>query len=642
MAIPTFFMGATLPILSAGIISQGSGFTKTLGYLYGLNTLGAMFGVFISAYITLGSIGEFNTVLLGCFFNLLAGTVFLLANKQYMEQQSVVAVQNPEKDIPLVDDYPAKTRNLALFTYCIIGFISFALEVVWVRLFQLSLGTAIYAFSTVMIIYLGGSAIGSYACSKYFGKLKAPVETLGLILVGLGLYILVGLYLFGKTLPWYISVPLIKFSLLHSKVVLTPLIIFPITFSLGFIFPLVSRVYVNSKEKTSSGIGKLYSANTIGCIIGSLFCGYIFIPYLGTRLTMLLLSVAGCILGAIVLFMGGNVISKSIKSIVTLGTVIIIVSAFLLIPDPFLRSLRMYEHGNIWYHKEASDATITVCGYDKEDHGGKELFINGTSMTYLQVETKIMAHLPLLLHPDPKNMLVVCYGMGTCLRSAVTHSDVNCDVVELIGEEFEVGDFFHSNAKEVLQNKRVRHFADDGRNFLLMHDKKYDVITIDPAPPIFSAGTVNLYSKDFFILCHQRLTSNGILCLWIPPSGVSEVKMIMKSYQAVFPNTYVYRAPTCKGLYMVGYMNYSPPSIARFDSATHDSAIMADLNEWSGADRISPSELPGLKTLSPSQLAAFITGEKEVSDNHPYTEFPLWRKWYAPADYNKILDISNL
>jgi spermidine synthase len=275
-----------------------------------------------------------------------------------------------------------------------------------------------------------------------------------------------------------------------------------------------------------------------------------------------------------------------------------------------------------------------------DDHNGKQILINGTSMTSLCSETKIMAHLPILLNPHTKNILVICYGMGTCLRSAVTHKEVNCDVAELVGEEFKVGSYFHANAVEVLNNKRVHHYADDGRNFLLLHDKKYDVITIDPAPPIWSAGTVNLYTLEFFKLCKQRLNDSGILCLWIPPAPYSEAKMIMKSFYDVFPNSYVYRGPHYKGLYMTGYVTYYPPNIARFDSAASNPAIMADLNEWDPIAPKSPSQLLQLEVLNPTTLAEFVNGTKEVSDVHPYTEFPLWRRVFSPADFRKILDAS--
>jgi spermidine synthase len=644
MAIPTFFMGATLPILSAGILSGDANFTKTVGFLYGLNTFGAMFGVFLSAFITIGSIGELNTVLIGCVFNLLAGTVFLLVNKTYTAQQSAAALQHSAPDTPLITDYSSKIRSLVLNTYSAIGFISFALEVVWVRLFQLSLGTAIYSFSIVMIIYLFGSAMGSYTCSKIYTRLKSPVETLGLLLIGLGFYIVIGVFLFSQSLPLNVSAPLNKFSFaLLFKIVSPPLIIFPITFVLGFIFPIVSRVYVQAKEKTGSGIGRLYAANTIGCILGALFCGYVFIPMLGTRNTMLFLSCCGWITGAVVLFKGGNILSGVLKKVAAFSMAGLILVSIFTAPDPFLSSFSRYisnNHEQIWYNKECSDATLSVCGVSATDPAAKGLFINGISMTILCVETKVMAHLPLLLQPDPKNMLIVCYGMGTCLRSAATHPDVNIDVVELIKEEFEVGHFFHSNASEVLANKRVRHFADDGRNFLLMHDKKYDVISIDPAPPLYSAGTVNLYSKDFFTICRQRLTDNGILCLWIPPDSPAEIKMIMKGFQSVFPNTYVYSGITFKGFYMMGYMNYSPPDSARFDSAAKNAAIMADLNEWNGSDTLTPLQLLKLKIMNPSQLSQFLQGVNEVSDNYPYTEFPLWRRVFSPK-LNALLTGGN-
>ncbi len=644
MVFPTFLMGATLPVLSAAMLNYNPSFTKTMGYLYGLNTLGAVVGVFLSGFFTLGSIGELNTILIGVAINIIAGTtVYLQVGKKEAIFKPVQAPQKSKNVTPVISAYSDKMRNLALIAYMVIGFTAFAMEVVWIRLFMLPLGTAIYSFSIVMTIYLAGSAIGSYIYGKYFVSLMALMETLGLLLLVIGVYGIVGIYIFSASVPWQLDTIVMVGP---GKIMNAFLVIFPITFMLGFLFPLIAKIYVHNKEETGNRVGRLYASNTLGCIFGSLFCGYIFIPVIGTRGTILLLGAINVAMGIRILFAETKKYPAFSKAIITIVAVVSLAGLGAASPDPFLtvvnKGIKDVFHASIWYHKETTAATVTVCGTDMANRSTKQIFINGSSMTALVSETKVMSHLPLLLHPNPKNMLIICYGMGTALRSAVTHKDVNVDMVELVGEEFECGHFFHADAKEVLANKRVRHFAEDGRNFLLMNEKKYDVIVVDPAPPLWSAGTVNLYTREFFELCKSRLTDNGILCFWIPPDRGSEVKMIMKSYMTVFPEAIAYRGLQYAGFYMMGYSQHPyPPDIRRFDSAANDSGIMADLNEWEPVAPKTPATLLSLKVATSAQLNAFLQGATEVSDRYPYTEFPLWRKYNDP-EFNAAMDANVL
>ena len=293
----------------------------------------------------------------------------------------------------------------------------------------------------------------------------------------------------------------------------------------------------------------------------------------------------------------------------------------------------------IYYHKEGVAATTTALG-SKSNVLNKEIFINGIGMTTLVPETKVIAHLPILLHPDPHNMLIICFGMGTCLRSASTHDSLNLDVVELIGEEYETYKFFHANGPEILAKPRIHHYVDDGRNFLLMRDKQYDVISIDPAPPIYSAGTVNLYTSEFFNLCKSRLTPQGVMCLWIPPAALPELKMIMKTFSTVFPNVNVYSGIKYSGVIMIGRLSEQPINTARFRAAEKDLAVMNDLNEW-GPLFNSPADMLNLLIYDNQDLKKEVENAKVISDNHPYTEFPLWRMKFNPQE-KIVLDVFKL
>ncbi|MBN4051194.1 fused MFS/spermidine synthase, partial [bacterium AH-315-M05] len=579
LLIPTFLMGGTLPLLSSAMLSHEKTFTRMMGYLYGLNTLGAMAGVLLSGFITIGIIGELNTMLTGVFFNLVAGVAVLaFVRKPKMAPVEVKTKVNNETSKfkkAIAPTLPEAARNFIVIAYAIVGFCSLALEVVWIRIFQLPLGTAIYAFSAVLTVYLGGSALGSYVFGKYFTRLSSLLETAGLTIILIGLWGLAGIYLFEFAIPWQQD-PSQLFEI--SDVYVPLLVIFPITFMLGFIFPVVTRIYVSSEQETASKVGKLYSLNTFGCILGALAAGYLFIPHAGTYKTIIIVSLINIAVGFRLIFYE----TKMFKPVLRIAflTATVIAAMFMIFPssDPYYKVVNNFIRKGfrlgfqIKYHKETPTATVTALT-STVDPMERHLLVNGVGVTRLCVETKLMAHLPILLHRNPKDMLIICYGMGTSLRSAVAYKDLKIDQVELVSELYEINDIYHANGKEILANPRVSAYVDDGRNFLLMRTKKYDVISIDPAPPIWSAGTVNLYTTEFIQLCRDHLNENGIFCLWIPPSAFTEVKMIMKSFLSVFPQTEVYRGPYFAGFYMMGYLNYYAPEPQRFIAAARNSAV---------------------------------------------------------------------
>ncbi len=126
-----------------------------------------------------------------------------------------------------------------------------------------------------------------------------------------------------------------------------------------------------------------------------------------------------------------------------------------------------------------------------------------------------MAHLPMLVHPNPEDTLVICFGMGTSYRSAITHGG-RVTTVELVDEVFAAFDHFFDDADEVRVYPDGRMITNDGRNFLKLTRDRYDVITIDPPPPIDGAGVGHLYSYDFLELARARLKPDGIMAHWIP------------------------------------------------------------------------------------------------------------------------------
>jgi spermidine synthase len=216
--------------------------------------------------------------------------------------------------------------------------------------------------------------------------------------------------------------------------------------------------------------------------------------------------------------------------------------------------------------------------------------------------------------------------MGTTLRSASRHPGVQVDIdaVDIVPNVFDCFKFFHKDAENIVKLPNVHLYADDGRNFLLLNQKAYDVITIDPAPPIYSAGTVNLYTREFLELCKSRITASGVVCLWLPPAPASELMMIMKTFVNVFPGASLWGGLRMPGFYLIGGHHSFGQTSESLSALAQQLSKIPDLSEW---DAIYQDEaiMANLYLLGPNELLGLVKNVSEVTDDHPYTEFPLWR-----------------
>jgi spermidine synthase len=288
----------------------------------------------------------------------------------------------------------------------------------------------------------------------------------------------------------------------------------------------------------------------------------------------------------------------------------------------------------VHYHREGREATITAFEVNRY----KQLWVNGVGMTVLTTATKLMAHLPILIADDPKELLVIAFGMGTTTRSASRHEGLSITAVDIVPETFETFRYYHRDAASVLANPRVHTVANDGRNFLLLSARQYDVITVDPAPPIWSAGTVNLYSREFFRLARSRLTPGGVMCLWFPGGTEVEVKSLLATFVDVFPEVTIWDGPEGWGWYLIGSRH--PFSMERLQSRLRDlfatPGLAADMVEFDSLTA-SPEDVVKLYRWNADQAGGLTAGARLITDDYPLTEFPFWRwvrhgneLWYPP------------
>jgi spermidine synthase len=631
LLVPTAMMGATLPVLSSCVGRLGADFERQVSWLYGLNTLGAMVGSLSSGLVLLGIFGETWTIGIAACINVLVGLVGLIL-RQALESNRSAARPTPAATesaaSPEATGYPPSTRWLVLFSFAISGLASLGFEVIWTRQLVLFMGTSIYAFSMMLVLFLGGLGLGSLVGGDSKDRDEQTLPMLAALQCTLGL---VGIL----SQCWMLRLPPGNPYDTQSLIV-SPgpaIMIFLFAFVSGLMFPRAVRSFSLGSRRAGESLGMLYAANTLGCILGSMLTGFVLIPLIGSSRTAVILSTLNLVAGlALWSLATRNLGNRGIRWLVPISAImgtLLVPTASSAFDQTIVRSAVQVSGPNaeLFYHHEGAVAATTAFG-DRSDPEQARLWVNGVGMTHLGTVTKLMAHLPIMMHGHAEKMLVICFGMGTTVRSAATQPGLEITAVELVPEVYDCFGYFHSDGPSLWSRPNVHRVVDDGRNYMLMHPGTYDLITIDPPPPVHSAGTVNLYTRDFFELCRSRLNSDGIICMWIPPVAKSELMVIMASFGAVFEHTTLWTAPDVRGFYCIGQRTPREIDSAKAEQYLRRSEVQRDLTEY-GYRCESINDVKALRVLNEDGFRALVQPYPVMTDDWPYTEFPLWRRLFS-------------
>lgn len=625
LLLPTALMGATLPTLCAHGSRRHVQFGRCVGVLYAFNTLGALIGVLSSGFVLLGEVGETLTVAIGVALNLaVAIAVGRLDRKRDDMAASPAGAESSAAAL-----YSARCRGMVVATFACSGFVAMASEVIWGRMLLLYQGPSIYSFSSMLAVVLGGIGLGSLIGGSMLKRWRDPLRLLAVTQLAIGLATLVSLQLFPHLSPGVLLPALILLG--------------PLGLLWGLSFPLGAACYGHSEARAGRSIAELYAWNTVGCIAGSLGAGFLMVPLLGSSSSLGLIAVISLAVGLGLLAVHPDGVRRRLSG----PEPVFIVLSFgmlVLLDDPYYQALEQrmlawYPSGiHVERHVEEAAATTTVFSRVGGEWHDKQLWVNGQGMTCLAPVTKLMAHLPIALADKPRAVLVMCIGMGTSVRSACAHSGVHVRAVELIPAVARSFGFFHPDVPHLLEQPNVEVIVDDGRNYLLMHPDKHDVITLDPPPPLWAAGTVNLYSRDFLTLCRARLNPKGVICVWVQPDRMSENKMLFQTFLDVFQHAHVWAGPAPHtGFLLIGSLE--PLLMAEVPAKVRklydDPAVAADLRAW-GDTLGEPDKILDLYVGSGGDLRGFCGAAPVLTDDRPYTEFPLWRSF--SAEYHQFVN----
>ncbi|MBI5598888.1 MAG: fused MFS/spermidine synthase [Deltaproteobacteria bacterium] len=627
--IPTTLMGATLPILSKTIAVSGKRFARDIGWLYSINTVGAVIGAVLATFVLIPSLGLKYILYISGVVNILIGVAAAYLGRSY----NAAAAPAPAAPRPSgKEELPRSFSYLLMASFGISGFTGLAYEVVWTRTLGFVLTGTVYAFTAVLAAFLTGIAVGSFALSSFADRVKGPsrlITILALVYAGIGLSSigLINLYgalpsfdLFKKLDSTPVWSEFIYLNFLTSFLTL----IVPALF-FGATFPLVCKIYGMKAEGTGKKIGNIYSVNTVGGILGSFAGGFVLIPLIGMQNTIVLMGVVNIALGALVLLF--NPFSKGISRFAPVaGMAVAAVAAVSLLPGNMPLDLHrsILKRGErIVFYEEGPAATVMIA--EKEGAGlsasNKRLWINGNAATAAFYEglqiNRVQGVLPMVLHPAPKEVLVICFGSGTTFGTLSSFPVERVDNVEIAPTVVKGAGYFKNENRDVLHNPRAHVNFDDGRSFLAAKSRMFDVITEEPIHPSL-AGVVNLYTKEYYELARSRLKPGGIMSQWIPLYNVSveDMRMMVRTFRSVFPHTTIWLANA--DIFMIGSEARLPIDYARVSQKLAMPGVKSLLSE---IDLEEPTEFLSTFLMSEEQSRSYAGEGFIMTDDMPLIEF---------------------
>jgi spermidine synthase len=508
---PTILMGGTLPLFCRQFVRSDNHIARSVGLLYGVNTLGAALGCVIAGFVLLPQLGLINSVRLGAMLNILVGLTVSRLNTP----PSAAKIQAPSS----VTTTPAHWGIFALFFG--VGFTALGGEVLWTRYLGLFLANTVYTYTITLSVVLIGLVLGSVLASRFFDATTSSARYFGALQVLAGLIVLSLMMLPPDTWrhlggAWWV----------YACLLLPPAVLG------GASFPLAVRMAVHDAAHVAAGTGKITAVNTLGGIVGSMAIGFVGLPFLGLETSLLFITGVNLTIGFAAWLWLDHSCPRPLKA------ALLIVSSGLWLGIPHLADTHLPadflgDRKTLVAYREGYGSNLAVLRTNQ----GLQLEINRWWQGRDRKTHQIMAaHVPMLLHPNPKRVLVVGVGTGQTAARFLLYPieqlacvDIEPTIFEFIRSHFDAG---------WMADPRVELLDADGRNYLRHTPLTYDVISLELGQ-LSRPGVASFYTIDFYRRAQQRLRSGGLLIQFIPISllTVDHFRNTVASFLEVFPQS---------------------------------------------------------------------------------------------------------
>ena len=533
---PTLLMGASLPAMARWIETTPRGISW-LGFFYGGNIAGAVFGCLLAGFYLLRVYDMAFTTYVAVFINAAVGGIALLLSQH--------AGYQPAGEAPAASAARAEGFTFVYVVIGISGMCALGAEVVWTRLLATMMGATVYTFSVILAVFLVGLGIGSSVGSLIARSAIRPRVALGvcqfLAAAGVGWTA----FMLADSIPYWPVNPILSTSPWFNfqiDLVRCFWAVLPATLMWGASFPLAMAAVAAPGEDPGRLAGETYAANTLGAILGALVFSIAIIPLAGTRNAERILMT----LSAVAAMLALAYLGKAFAGFLLAGCVAISLLIRTVDEVPWLslaygrRSITTTDAGQPLYVGEGMNSSVVI---SQLPSGQRYFHVSGkveasTEPFDMRLQ-RMLGHISALVNQDPRSVLIVGFGAGVTAGSFTTYPEIMriviCELEKLIPPA--ATQYFGDENYHVLNDPRTDIHYDDARHFVLTTAEKFDIITSDPIHP-WVKGAATLYSKEYFEECKRHLKPGGVITQWVPlyESDLETVKSEIATFFDVFPN----------------------------------------------------------------------------------------------------------
>lgn len=580
LIVPTTLLGGTLPVLAAFMVRGRRAVGRGVAYLYALNTFGAVAGCFGAGFYLLGRFGVSDTMAGAITVNVLLG-IACFALQGPAARHLAPGGEEAPAPLPAVTQAGERARiGLVVWGIGVSGFCALGYEVLWTRILGIVIGTNVYGFTLMLAAFLTGIAAGSGAYGLWARRLRPPeaggcpvsrlIGGFGMVQIAIGVSALVvtvlirdlptrGLFLqdfftaHGTDL--FRARQFASFALVFSY-------LFIPAFFMGVAFPLAGTLDACRRRKVGHAVGEVLTCNTIGAILGTVASGFVLLQIFGIERSLYLLAAMNAGFGLLIL---ASLLRGTARGLVTAGTVLAVLGGMAAAgtmprvwdakyfaiyrtnqpevfrtPDLIAEAKR---HTDVLYYAEGIQSIVSSIRI----RGGYQAFLrNGRIESSDHSESLqnqyALGHLPMLLHRNPRKVLVIGAGSGIILGAVSVHPSVSeMTLAEVEPKVLGVTRSFAAYNHGVLDDRRLRVAFSDGRNYLATTGERYDVITADPIHPWLSGAGYN-YTREYFELAAEHLRAGGIMCQWLPLYDLSadDLRSVVRTFRQAYRHVLVW------------------------------------------------------------------------------------------------------
>lgn len=571
LLLPTFCMGLTLPILAKSFTARIESASSVIGYLYGINTLGAAIGAFFTIWGLLRWYGFEEILRLGAALNAISAAgavgVWWALRATHSPTMPVAASARDGRHGPEPARFP---MSVWMLIYALSGFLALALEIVWFRFFGVLQKSTAFTFGNLLGVFLLGLALGVMAGVPLARRSRRPARAFLALQAAIPLYAAGTLawlvrraeherflrplwaYLQGyETLnpaDWISLLPGLRsgelapegaafVQLFVSIYFLLPLLLIaPATFLMGLSFPLLQRAVQVSPALIGRRVGWLQALNIGGSLLGATLVGWVALDFLGTAGTMRGLVCLGGIFA--LLFAWHSASSAGGRAVLGGCALVLLVAMMRLLPsqEKLWATLHGAQPEAIILAESSSGLSLLKFS---EKVGEQEIlvFTNGLGQSWLpygSIHTQI-GMLGAMLHPKPEEVAVIGLGSGdTVFALAGSPHTTRLTCIEIVHPVYETlltlaPRYPYPALAALLEDARIEWRFTDARTYLQRSESLFDIIEADALRPN-SAYSGNLYSLEYFRMIRDHLKPGGLAVTWVP------TERILRTFLQVFPH----------------------------------------------------------------------------------------------------------